>query len=110
MSNKLYYLEPEFKYQSLIVPFIITIPILFIIYHIVKGDTENFQNKDLEYDIINKYEKKETEIDNYDNDNIWDITEYIHERYIELKKYIIRLSMINNDNGNKSINVRYNIE
>jgi len=105
MSETLYYLKPEFKMQTLIVPLILLVPIGFMIGHIVKGDADNFQNKDLENAIVTKHENKiiETEDD-------WDITEYINDKYNELKSYIKKINVINNDNGNKSINIRYNIE
>jgi len=113
MSDTIYYLKPEFKMQTLIVPFILLVPIGFIIGHIVKGDADNFQNKDLENAIVMKHENKiiETEDDSDDEDeDEWDITEYINDKYNELKSYIKKINVINNDNGNKSINVRYNIE
>jgi hypothetical protein len=117
MSGTIYYLKPEFKMQALLVPLILLVPIGFIIGHIVKGDADNFQNKDLENTIIMKHENKiiETEddsgddSDDEDEDN-WDITEYMNDKYNELKNYIKKINVINNDNGNKSINVRYNIE
>jgi hypothetical protein len=108
MSDKtIYYLEPEFKYNSLIVPFILLVPMLLIILDIIKGNSENFQNIYLENDIIKKYEINATEPNNGDN---WYITEYMNDKYNELKNYIKRLSILQNDNGNKSINIRYNIE
>jgi hypothetical protein len=108
MSDKtIYYLEPEFKYNSLIVPFVLLVPMFLIIFDIIKGNAENFQNIDLENDIITKYEINATEPN---NDYIWDITEYVNDKYNELKNYIKRLSILHNDNGNKSINIRYNIE
>jgi len=113
--GELYYLEPDFKYNNLIVPLVILVPIIFIIYHIVKGNKDNFQNKDLENDIIKKHETNVIETNN-DNDNDenkdddWDITEYVNDKYNELKNYIKKINIINNDNGSKSINVRYNIE
>jgi hypothetical protein len=113
MSETLYYLKPEFKMQTLIVPLILLVPIGFMIGHIVKGDADNFQNKDLENAIVTKHENKiiETEDDSDDEDeDNWDITEYINDKYNELKSYIKKINVINNDNGNKSINVRYNIE
>jgi hypothetical protein len=107
MSDKtLYYLEPEFKYTSLIVPFILLVPIFLIIFHIIKGNSENFQNIDLENDIIIK---NEATIIDPNNDDGWDITEYMNDKYKELKNYIKMLSILHNDNGNKSINIRYNI-
>jgi hypothetical protein len=108
MSEKMiYYLEPEFKYNSLIVPFIILVPVFFITFHIIKGNTENFQNIDLENDIITKHEINTFETN---NDDDWNITEYANDKYNELKNYITRLTILSNDNGNKSINLRYNIE
>ena len=110
MSDQtIYYLEPNFKYPSLLVPSILMIPIGFIIGHIVKGDNENFQNKDLENAIIQKHENKIIKNEDEDEDD-WDITEYMNDKYNELKNYIKKINVINNDNGNKSINVRYNIE
>jgi len=118
MSEQIYYLKPEFKMQTLIVPLILLVPIGFIIGHIVKGDADNFQNKDLENAIVMKHENKiiETDDDSDDDDSDdddeddWDIAEYINDKYNELKSYIKKINVINNDNGNKSINVRYNIE
>jgi len=113
MSEQIYYLKPEFKMQTLIVPLILLVPIGFIIGHIVKGDADNFQNKDLENAIVMKHENKiiETDDDSDDDDeDDWDIAEYINDKYNELKSYIKKINVINNDNGNKSINVRYNIE
>jgi hypothetical protein len=107
MSNiTLYYLEPDFKYTNLIVPFIILVlPICFIIFYIIKGNSENFQNKDLENNIIKKHETDTIET----NNNVdWDIIEYINDKYNELKNYIKKRNIINNDNGSKSINLRYN--
>lgn len=112
MSEKtIYYLEPNFKGPDLLVPVLLIIPIGFIIGHIVKGDNENFQNKDLENAIIQKHENIiiQTE-DDVDDEDDWDITEYMNDKYNELKNYIKKINVINNDNGNKSINVRYNIE
>jgi len=110
-SQTIYYLEPNFKYPSLLVPSILMIPIGFIIGHIVKGDNENFQNKDLENAIIQKHENKIIKNEDEDEDeDDWDITEYMNDKYNELKNYIKKINVINNDNGNKSINVRYNIE
>ena len=110
-SQTIYYLEPHFKGPSLLVPVLLIIPIGFIIGHIVKGDNENFQNKDLENAIIQKHENIiiQTE-DDVDDEDDWDITEYMNDKYNELKNYIKKINVINNDNGNKSINVRYNIE
>lgn len=112
MSEQIYYLKPEFKMQTLIVPLILLVPIGFIIGHIVKGDADNFQNKDLENAIVMKHENKiiETDDDSDDDEDDWDIAEYINDKYNELKSYIKKINVINNDNGNKSINVRYNIE
>lgn len=109
MSGELYYLKPSFKYNSLIVPVILMVPIGFIIGHIVKGDNENFQNKDLENAIIQKHENKKIKTEDEDEDD-WDITEYMNDKYNEFKNYIKKINVISNDNGNKSINVRYNIE
>tara|TARA_Y100000389_G_scaffold162598_1_gene165451 strand:- start:422 stop:760 length:339 start_codon:yes stop_codon:yes gene_type:complete len=110
-EQTIYYLKPNFKGPSLLVPVLLIIPIGFIIGHIAKGDSENFQNKDLENAIIQKHEniiiKTEDEVDDEDD---WDITEYMNDKYNELKNYIKKINVINNDNGNKSINVRYNIE
>jgi len=108
MSNEIYYLKPDFKLHALIVPFIILVPSIFIICHIVKGDTENFENKDLENAIINK-EKKIIETDEKDDVDYWDVTEYLKDKYNELNKYLKKTSAVNNDNGNKSINIRYKI-
>ena len=113
MSEQIYYLKPEFKMQTLIVPLILLVPIGFIIGHIVKGDADNFQNKDVENARVRKHENKiiETDEDSDDDDSDdWDIAEYINDKYNELKSYIKKINVINNDNGNKSINVRYNIE
>ena len=108
-SQTIYYLEPNFKYTSILAPLLIMIPIGFIIGHIVKGDNENFQNKDLENAIIQRHENKIIKNEDEDEDD-WDITEYMNDKYNELKNYIKKINVINNDNGNKSINVRYNIE
>ena len=123
MSGTIYYLKPEFKMHALFVPLILLVPIGFIIGHIVKGDADSFQNKDLENAIVMKHENKiiETDDDSDDDDSDdddsddddeddWDIAEYINDKYNELKSYIKKINVINNDNGNKSINVRYNIE
>lgn len=105
--SEIYYLKPEFKMQSLIVPFILLVPIGFIIGHIIKGDAENFQNKHLENAVVIKHENKIIATDDDDDDDDdWDIMRYVNN----FKKYIQKTNIIYNDNGNKSINLRYNIE
>lgn len=110
-EQTIYYLKPNFKYPNLLVPVLIMIPVGFIIGHIAKGDDDNFQNKYLENAVIQKHENKivKTEDDDEDEDD-WGITEYVNDKYNEIKNYIKKINVINNDNGNKSINIRYNIE
>ena len=85
MSGKtVYYLEPDFKYNSFVVPFIVLVPSLLISFYIIKGNTENFETKKREHDIIKKHEPNTVETDN----GGWDITEYITDKYDEVKDYI----------------------
>jgi len=109
-ENTLYYLEPEFKFNSLMAPVVLLVPIIFTIIHIIKGNKDNFQNKYLENGIIKKHETNTIETNYEDDDEGWDIIDYANDKYNELKNYIKKINVINNDNGNKSINVRYNIE
>jgi hypothetical protein len=69
MSDTIYYLKPEFKMQALIPPLILLVPIGFIVGHIVKGDADNFQNKDLENAIVMKHENKIIETNDSDDDS-----------------------------------------
>lgn len=120
-GNTVYYLEPDFKYNSFVVPFIMLVPSLLISLYIIKGNNENFETKKREHDIIKKQESDKVESDTVETDTVesdtvetendgWDITEYVTDKYDEVKNYIKKKNIVNNNNGNKTINVRYNIE
>jgi len=103
-----YYLAPDFKYGSIFVLIIILAPFGIMMRYIVKN--EGFQNKSLENDIIEEHEEDMPEITEIEDSDDWDITEYISDKFNIFKNYIKKLAVINNENGSKSINVRYNIE
>ena len=103
-----YYLAPDFKYSSIFVLIIILAPFGIMMGHIVKN--EGFQNKSLENDIVEEHKEDIPEITEIEDNDDWDITEYISDKFNIFKNYIKKLAVINNENGSKSINVRYNIE
>ena len=123
-----YYIEPTFKYINFGVFVLLLIPItLIVVYNLLdkseENDTNGFTNKYLEEESFQTEDNAYVDIkDNNKNknknnnsniiDEEWDIIEYIKDIIIKIQKYIQTHYIINNENGRKTLNIRYkyNIE
>ena len=116
MTNKLYYIEPTFKYINFGVFILLLIPItLIVVYNLLdkSNDTSGFANKYLEKESFQTEDNIDTDLkhNNIIHNNIdeeWDIIEYIKDIIIKIQKYIQTHRIIRNENGRKTLDIRYN--